>query len=93
MFRSGETAVPLAKIPALAKALEADAAHMFRLSMADQWPDLAGVVDDIFGRDMASKHEVAILLAKWRAATANTDPAPNARFEAAVDAMLKAAFR
>jgi hypothetical protein len=93
MFKSGETQVPLSKIPALARALEASPGHMFRLAMIDQWPELAPVIDEIFGRNMASKNEVAILLQPWRAATGDMDPAPNARIEAAVDEMLRAALK
>jgi hypothetical protein len=89
MLKSGETKTPLDRIPALAKALEADPAHMFRLGLIDLWPDLAALIEEIFGRQMASANEAAIFLVKWRAATADTDPAPNARIEAAVDEMLK----
>ena len=88
MFKTGETQVPLDKIPALARALEADPAHMFRLAMRDRWPELTPLIDEIFGRQMASQNEAAIFLTKWRAATDNADPGPNAQVEAAVDAML-----
>jgi transcriptional regulator with XRE-family HTH domain len=90
MLKSGETKVPLDKIPALAKALEADPAHLFRLGMADRWPELASIIDGIFGKQMASANEVAILLTKWRTATSNTDPAPSSQIDAAVDEMLAA---
>ena len=92
MLKTGETKVPLDKLPAFARALEADPVHLFRLGMIDLWPELAAVIDDIFGRQMATKNEVAIFLAKWRAATVDMDPAPNARIEAAVDEMLKNAL-
>lgn len=88
MFKSGESKVPLDRIPALARALDADPAHLFRLAAIDVWPELAPVVDEVFGRQLASKHEAAIFLTKWRKATGNMDPAPNAQIEAAVDAML-----
>ena len=93
MFKTGETPLPLAKIPALAKALEADPAHLFRLAMTDQWPELAPVVGEIFGRQMASKNEHAIFLNKWRVATGDMDPAPNAQIDAAVDRMLATLFK
>ena len=88
MLKTGETKVPLEKLPAFARALEADPAHLFRLGMIDLWPELAALIDDIFGRQMATKNEVVIFLGKWRKATGDMDPAPNARFEAAVDEMV-----
>ena len=90
MFKTGETKVPLDKIPALARALDADPAHMFRLAMIDQWPELARVIGAVFGRQMASENETAIFLTKWRAATGNADPAPNAQTVGAVEEMLVA---
>lgn len=93
MFRTGDTKVPLDRIAALARALDADPAHLFRLGMIDLWPELAGVIDEIFGKQMASRHEAAIFLTKWRHATGNTDPAPNHRIEAAVDQMLIEALK
>jgi hypothetical protein len=89
MFKSGETQVPLDRIPAFAKALEADPAHIFRLAMQDYWPELRAVVDGIFGRNMASANEIEIFLTKWRAATRDADPAPNARIVAAVDTLMQ----
>jgi transcriptional regulator with XRE-family HTH domain len=88
MLKSGETKVSLARVPALAKALETDPVHLFRIAMTDQWPELASVIDDIFGRHMASANEFAILLKPWRAASADMDPAPNARVRGAIDEML-----
>jgi hypothetical protein len=88
MFKTGETQLPLERIPAFAKALEADPAHVFRLAMQDYWPELRAVVDGIFGRNMASANEIEIFLTKWRAATRDADPAPNARIVAAVDTLM-----
>lgn len=88
MLKRGEMKPSLARIPALARGLNADPAHMFRLGMIDVWPELAPVVNVVFGRQMASSHEAAILLEPWRAATANSDPAPDPEIEAAVGAML-----
>src|ERR1700744_422031 len=75
MLKSGLIKVPLDRIPALARAIEADPAHLFRLGMRDIWPELAPLVDTIFGRQMASRHELAIFLLRWRAATEDADPA------------------
>lgn len=88
MLKVGETKLALDRIPALAKALDADAGHLYRLSMQDQWPELRSTISEIFGRRMASANEEAIFLTKWRAFSSDLDPAPNARIDAAVDAMI-----
>jgi hypothetical protein len=90
MFKTGETKVPLDRIVPLARALDADPAHLLRLAMIDQWPDLAKVIDDVHGKQLASKNEVDIFLTKWRASSRNMNPAPSAQIDAAVDAMLAA---
>lgn len=93
MMKTGRSKVPLTRIPALARALEADPAHMFRLGIVDMWPALAPVVDEIFGQRLATQHEVDIFIRKWRTATGDKDPAPNAQINAAVEAMLIAALK
>ena len=40
MFKRGEVKVPLNKIPLLAKAINADPAHLFRLALEQYWPGL-----------------------------------------------------
>jgi transcriptional regulator with XRE-family HTH domain len=88
MFKTGETLVPVDRIPALAKALNVDAVHLLRLRFQDPSSELGPVIAEITGRHMATANERAILLDKWRAASRNADPAPNARINAAVDRML-----
>ena len=44
MFKYGEAKVPLDKIPALAKALEIDPAHLFRLALEQYWPALGETI-------------------------------------------------
>src|SRR5579871_5258209 len=39
MFKTGDTKVPIDKIPALARALNVDPAFLFRLAMEQFWPD------------------------------------------------------
>lgn len=78
MFKRGEVRVPLDKIPALAKAINADPAHLFRLALEQYWPGMIETIDAIFGQ-VATANEQQILLKKWREATDNTGPGPNAR--------------
>jgi hypothetical protein len=93
MFKRGETKVPLDKIPAFAKALGVDAAHMFRLGMEQYWPESRATIEEAFGRGMATRNEADALLAKWRAATGNMDPEPTAKINQAVDKMLSELFK
>src|SRR5437870_4016001 len=44
MWRSGTAKVPLDKVPAAAKALGVDPALLFRLAMAQYWPDAAETI-------------------------------------------------
>ena len=88
MFKRGESKVPLEKIPALARALSADPTHLFRLGFEGHWPDLRGVIEEVFGRQMATRNEDEIFLTKWRAITGDMDPAANAKVQAAVDRMF-----
>ena len=92
MLKTGDAQLPLDRVPALAKALDVDPAHLFRLALQDHWPSLRSNIGDIFGRQMASENEAAIFLGPWRAATHDADPAPNDRIQTAVDAMIKAAL-
>ena len=87
MLKHGETKVPLEKIPLLAKALDVDPAHLFRLALEQYWPALGATIVEIFGR-LATDNEEEIFLKRWRIATGNLDPAPNARIDAAVGRML-----
>jgi hypothetical protein len=54
MFKRGEVKVPLDKIPLLAKAVQADPAHLFRLALEQYWPDMGETIDTIFGRVKAA---------------------------------------
>jgi transcriptional regulator with XRE-family HTH domain len=88
MFKRGESKVPLEKIPALARALDVDAAHLFRLGFEMYWPDLASVIEDVFVRQLATKNEGEIFLKRWRTLTADADPVPDARTQTAIDRMF-----
>ena len=77
MFKRGDTKVPLDKIPALAAALETDAAHLFRLALEQYWPDLDATIQKMIGH-VATETEFKLLLEPWRHATDNMDPTPDA---------------
>lgn len=72
MFKCGEAKVPLDKIPALAKALEVDIAHLMRLGLEQYWPDKMAVISDAFGQ-IVTANELA-LLQEVRERTNNLDP-------------------
>lgn len=60
MFKRGEMKVPLEKIPALAKALEVDPSHLFRLALEQYWPERQQIISEIFG-NVVSDNEFAIV--------------------------------
>jgi transcriptional regulator with XRE-family HTH domain len=91
MFKRGETKIPFEKIPALAKALDADPSHLFRLALKQYWPDLEETISQIFGR-LATKNEEEILLRKWREETKNMDPSSKETFEKGIDKMFAEAL-
>jgi transcriptional regulator with XRE-family HTH domain len=72
MLKHGDTKVPLDKIPALARALDADPAHLLRLALEQYWPEWKKVINEIFG-GVVSKNEITLLLA-IRKATLDRDP-------------------
>ena len=88
MMKHGEMPVPLEKIPAIAKALDADPAHLFRLAMEQYWPGLRETITRIFGH-IVSDHEMVLILA-IRRASHDLDPAfSKDQVNAAADAALR----
>jgi transcriptional regulator with XRE-family HTH domain len=79
MFKRGETRVPLAKIPALARALHVDAAFLFRLALLQYWQGEEKVIAEIFS-DVLTKQEQA-LVQMFRAATKGADLEPDKAIE------------
>lgn len=72
MFKTGETKVPLDKIPALAEALHVDVAHLMRLGLEQYWPDKMNVITEVFSR-MVTANELE-LLREIRRRTKDADP-------------------
>lgn len=73
MFKSGETKIPIDRIPSIAKALRVDPAHLARLVIAQHWPTVAANFETIFGSGMISATERE-MLERWRKTTDNEDP-------------------
>ena len=86
MIKHGKSRLPLERVPALAEALEIDPAHLFRLTLAENWPGYERVVLQIFGEILNA--EERILIQYLRHVTAGNIPPLNARFEKALRAAL-----
>ena len=72
MMKHGEAKVPFDKVPALAKALDADSGYLMLLSIEQHWPGMLDVIKRIFG-NIVSESEMLIVKA-IRAAYHGTDP-------------------
>ena len=73
MFKNGSTKVPLNRIGALAKALDADPAHMLRLAMQEYMPNTWESIEDTLKSTLLTANELKLLRA-YREATGNADP-------------------
>jgi transcriptional regulator with XRE-family HTH domain len=87
MFKRGETKVPLDRIPALAKALHVDPAHLFRLALEQQMPEVAKIMHQVIGKTV-SDHEFELVQA-FRKATKDADPKPEPRLLDMLEDALK----
>ena len=83
MLKNGTSKVPLDRVPALAKALETDPRHLFKLALEQELGGTsAQTVEDIFGT-IVTRNEVAWLEA-LRAASDHTDPTLTSRAKSAL---------
>ncbi len=73
MIKHGHTKLPFEKIPPLAKALNVDVGHLFRLTVEQYWPGRRDLIKGIFG-NVVSGNEMA-LISRLRVAFHNRDPA------------------
>lgn len=73
MFKNGSTKVPLNRIGALAKALDADPAHMLRLAMREYMPDTWESIEETLKSTLLTANELKLLRA-YREATGDADP-------------------
>jgi hypothetical protein len=76
MIKKGDTALPLDKVPAFAKALDVDPKHLFRLALEQNHPEIARVAHEIFG-NVVSDNEMT-LVHMFRKVTGDRDPKPEA---------------
>ena len=58
MIKQGKTKVPLNKIGSLAKALEIDPVHFFKLVMSEYQPDLLDIITAITSQPLITKNEL-----------------------------------
>ena len=81
MLKQGSSKVPLDRVPALARALETDPKHMFKLALEQELGGTsAQTVEDIFGT-IVTRNEVAWLEA-IREASDHSDPTLTSRAKA-----------
>jgi hypothetical protein len=67
----------LDKVPAFAKALHVDPAHLIRLALQQQMPEVAKIMHQVIGKTV-SDHEFEFVQA-FRKATKDADPKPEPR--------------
>jgi hypothetical protein len=83
LIKSGASKVPLDRVPALARALEADPKLLFRLALEQAGSETTRTAaEEVFGT-IVSRNEVA-WLEEIRDASGNTDPALTSRARSAI---------
>lgn len=87
MFKRGECKIPLDKVPALAKSIEADPAFLFRLAMEQFWPEGVSPINTIFGT-VLTKNETEIIM-YIRQESGETDPALTPELAQAISTTVK----
>ncbi|WP_292271324.1 XRE family transcriptional regulator [Mesorhizobium sp.] len=85
-LKSGLNRLPLDRVPALAEALEADPAYVFRLALQQGWETTELAISKIFGT-IVSENETA-WLEEIRDASGHTDPSLTMRSRAALRAIF-----
>ena len=73
MFKKGLTKVPIEKVPALAKALHLDPAHLLMLAMREYMPEAFATIQKTLGHTV-TENEFE-LVSEVRKATKDSDPA------------------
>lgn len=78
MIAGGTTKLPVDRVPALAKALDVDAAYLLRLALQQHDNLLWDVVEDAAGTVLTANEKK--IIAFVRSASSDTDPAPTGKF-------------
>ena len=73
MIKQGHTKLPLAKVGAVAKALDLDPAHLLRLALREYLPDTYDAIESVLSPSMLTANEMSMINA-YRRATAYSDP-------------------
>jgi hypothetical protein len=66
MMADGLTKVPINKIRAIAAALDVDPPHLFGLLLHEYFPDLVGLIEQVFERPVLSQNERSLIQALRR---------------------------
>jgi hypothetical protein len=82
MIKSGAAKLPLDRVPALAKALESDPAHLFLLAIEQQDSALGIAIADVFGTAV-TKNEIT-WLNEIREASDHRDPSLTRKAQQAI---------
>ncbi len=61
MIKQGQTKMPLARIPQMARALEVDEVEFFRLAMGEYMPELLRICDQMYACERLTEGEAALL--------------------------------
>src|SRR3569832_557583 len=71
MFKKGQMKVPLDRVGSLAKALDADPAHLLRLSLQEYLPQTWNAIEEILHSTVLTKNELE-LVRKFRQVTGDS---------------------
>ena len=72
MFKKGATKLPVNRIGALARAIDVDSAHLFRLVMRDYAPDTWETIEEMLNGTVLTANELDLIRA-YREATGDSD--------------------
>jgi len=86
MIRKGDSKIPIAAAPRLAKALDISPKHLTRLVMQEYHPEIWEVLESTFSLSVTENE--AVLIEHLREKTWNTDPIFNEAFLAKFDRLL-----
>ncbi|NGO55482.1 XRE family transcriptional regulator [Allomesorhizobium camelthorni] len=87
MIKNGSAKLPLDRVPGLAKALDCDAAMLFRMAVEQLAEDTTSLaIDQIFGAIITDNESA--WLATIREASNNTDPSITAKAQKAIRAIF-----